>query len=981
LLPTNWKYIKGKFRTDERLCEEIRKAEGATTVPSALLDFGLQPKGDDRPQEAFSGLKMLKRQLVSFDIHFPLYDFACVSYLSITKQLTPERLRNLFPPEEISFGMDIADCVTSGKVGTISKAVLNIFNKHNTSWRGWLTLYSLRRKLLDEEIEHIKNIDLESDLTDELPRLFAEDLNTALRIQSTARLALFFDTHEAFWGSQDKREMSNDLYFRRDEWLRKLIGTLDMQTGVVVAVAGREPPRWHEASRVTIPKRFVYHHHVRHMAVPDAVHFLERAGVDDPKMRRALAEYAQVKAKEVHPYFLGLCADIVIAAYERGEQLTPEEFKSVEQKTSKEAEIVNRLLRYLNLKTEYAVRALCACRSFGKEEYLMLGAKLDFETTEPSFEVLTRFSFVWRAKTEGEDRYRMHELLRRLLHGRNDEVMTNAHKILSEYYRSLGSNSASAESVYHQNQFDWKGGVQNWLFLFDTGQTMNSPDLCRALMGIRDELVVEGEYEQGLLAKSEAEFLWDNAQYTEAIQKLSEAIIHLRRVLKQTSYRHIVDQIGDSYVLLGQYQSYRAVFTEALNSLAVAVKYFDALIEASPTDLEAYAGKARALCAIAMTKEKLALYNESVANYSEAISLFNYMLDKTPHNFGRKGLKPLYPLHQLKHLANTYKSLGEVQFLRSQYTEAAENFKKSITTINKAIAQTGVLAEFYDVKGDSYLELGKTFMRLGEVDRAEKNFRRSIKTYEKAERYAREREETMLGKALALRYLGELKEGSGFYSESREYFLEAIKSIDHAMEITPGSIHVLYDRANALISLAGIQSRFSRTGIEALETYREAAKIFNQLTSDAPAFIAAYDGHANALSLLGQLQAWQKDFRGAVESYKQAIEVYDKALTIAPDYIQGLNNKGRALSALGIWLWMLDQPELAVSSLKQAEATFSKSLELAPEDRRIQGEKEMAYNTLVVVESGMMKIYNPEGFMDIANILNDIFTKQADEES
>jgi len=53
-------------------------ALGEMVVPSAYVDFGMPPRGENRPLEAYSALMMLRRALSGSDLKFPLYDFAIV---------------------------------------------------------------------------------------------------------------------------------------------------------------------------------------------------------------------------------------------------------------------------------------------------------------------------------------------------------------------------------------------------------------------------------------------------------------------------------------------------------------------------------------------------------------------------------------------------------------------------------------------------------------------------------------------------------------------------------------------------------------------------------------------------------------------------------------------------------------------------------------------------------------------------------------
>lgn len=48
---------------EEAFVAKLQAAEKITVLPSAYLDFGMPPRAEDRPQEAFSALLMLRRTL------------------------------------------------------------------------------------------------------------------------------------------------------------------------------------------------------------------------------------------------------------------------------------------------------------------------------------------------------------------------------------------------------------------------------------------------------------------------------------------------------------------------------------------------------------------------------------------------------------------------------------------------------------------------------------------------------------------------------------------------------------------------------------------------------------------------------------------------------------------------------------------------------------------------------------------------------
>ncbi len=101
----------------------------------------------------------------------------------------------------------------------------------------------------------------------------------------------------------------------------------------MAVVAGRTPPLWASASVAAIPDAFVETWPVGHLASGDALAYLEKASVGDGQLRLALVDYASVGPGEVHPYFLGLCADVALAARRRGSRLDAASFAQSEELT------------------------------------------------------------------------------------------------------------------------------------------------------------------------------------------------------------------------------------------------------------------------------------------------------------------------------------------------------------------------------------------------------------------------------------------------------------------------------------------------------------------------------------------------------------------------------------------------------------------------------------------------------------------------
>ncbi len=459
LTAAQWQQVNGLGDAELAQWLERLRPDQHLPVPAVLLDFGLSPLNETQPKDRFYGLLLLRKALGeaaagNCRLRFPRYDFACIWYLH-SKGKSLDEIRALFPLGEVA---GLADAVTGGVVtGNPVGAVLKAFLDFGVQgWSERLTLQFAKQGVDRETQARIRSKDLDRELIDELPTLFAEDLNAAMAGPTApARLALFFDTHEAFWGA--RRNLPRETYFLQDEWLRRLLRGLDLAAGIVVVVAGRDVPRWPQAGPVRpgteIPERFLQLREVGLLAGVDAGAYLQKVGIVDGVLRERLIAYASVNPYdeperwEVHPLHLGLCADVVLAAAAQGIPVGPNEFAAVPEFEAKGDELIERLLRYVDEDMRYAIHALSACRAFDWEIYRLLGEKLRFVADEPTFRRVVNFSFVWQAQQRGEDWYRIHDLMRRL----DDEPeVRQAHEALAEYYQA----QPSLEAIYHVNRLD-----------------------------------------------------------------------------------------------------------------------------------------------------------------------------------------------------------------------------------------------------------------------------------------------------------------------------------------------------------------------------------------------------------------------------------------------------------------------------------------------------------------------------------------------
>ena len=196
LPPTEWERVRRL--PDAELPAALAGAAKAARVPVARIDFGARPVGENRPQECFSALFMLKQQLAQYRIGTPRFDFAAVTYLHKLGFDLDRRLPELFPRGELAVALDLADALLPVQVMQVGQSLFGAVDRRLDDV---FTRRRVQRRLPKADAEEILSLAPEPDLIEQMPRLFAADLRAALGEKARhERVVLLFDTHEAFFG-------------------------------------------------------------------------------------------------------------------------------------------------------------------------------------------------------------------------------------------------------------------------------------------------------------------------------------------------------------------------------------------------------------------------------------------------------------------------------------------------------------------------------------------------------------------------------------------------------------------------------------------------------------------------------------------------------------------------------------------------------------------------------------------------------------
>ncbi|MGA9377689.1 MAG: hypothetical protein WBV73_02710, partial [Phormidium sp.] len=634
-IPKTWEQLKvnPKDRVVAEFIKNAKVGENCTAIPAVWHDFGLPGRGEKQPQDPFYGLLMLRRNISEaapeYKFKFPLFDFACVWYLHKNGK-SAEEIKRLFPLTEVA-GLiaPVIDLVTENSIGTFAKAGLDFFVKDIDKK---IALYWKQRQLSGERLEEIRSKDVDTELIFELPKLLGEDLTAAMSEKDKPpRLVLFFDTHEKFW--QERRSEQGEQYFYRDEWFRRLLRRLPLELGIVVVVAGRDHPKeklqWTEAAKFPIPQQYLDVQLLWHLSARDAEDYLRKTEIIQSDLVAALIKYASINPEEkdlqVHPFYLGLCADVVLVERKRGITLQAADFAVIPKLENRTRELIDRLLRYVDQEVREAVHCLSACRAFNDELYFKLGEECHFQATAANFRILKRFSFVWQDKERGENWFRIHDLLRRLDYERENSTTCKGHEVLETHYREAG---ILPEAVYHANRLDWRRGVDEWEREFDAALERSDYQLCRSFLSVRSDFCIKNDVWLGRISQSEGDYFAQLAQYAEAQQEYLEAIAAYNRELSLTpDDTATLNNKGNALGKLGELQTQLSQTDGAKLSYTDAIAAFDKVLNLAPNYITALNNKGMALRCLGELQTQLSETDAAKLSYTDAIAAHNSALN------------------------------------------------------------------------------------------------------------------------------------------------------------------------------------------------------------------------------------------------------------------------------------------------------------------------------------------------------------------
>jgi hypothetical protein len=162
--PGEWKRLRRLPHSE--LPAALAGVAKTAQVPVARIDFGARPVGENRPQECFSALFMLKQQLAQYRIGTPRFDFAAVTYLHKLGFDLDRRLPELFPRGELAVALDLADALLPVQVMQVGQSLFGAVDRRLDDV---FTRRRVRRRLPAADAEEILSLAPEPDLIEQLP--------------------------------------------------------------------------------------------------------------------------------------------------------------------------------------------------------------------------------------------------------------------------------------------------------------------------------------------------------------------------------------------------------------------------------------------------------------------------------------------------------------------------------------------------------------------------------------------------------------------------------------------------------------------------------------------------------------------------------------------------------------------------------------------------------------------------------------------
>ena len=390
----------GKTSLREHLCDMIKKDEELKEqVVYSYIDFQTDFSKDMISKDVFYRL-ISDRFHKNFGIKFTIFSLAYIIYL---KKLNPnlELKKHTLPfAEEGDILSGIIEFL-SESVGSIAGITTKIVAYAYKNYSNFFLDDNIKNELVKLENQELYKIE------QELSRFFAYDLANFKKENPNKKVAIFFDTYELLC----KTQPTDAEKLKQDEWTRDFI---EQNKNVLFVISGREKLIWELADSDW--EEVLEQHRLEELSDDDCRSFLNHCGITDPNIQERI-----IKCSCGVPFYLDICVEIWEKYKEK------EDFKDIKQ-----AEITERLIRYLDRSELATLELLSIASYFNREIFELMVSK--FSTGYPATKIdeLAKFSFI---SSEDNIKYTIQRLMKECLQNQlNAELRARAHEVMICYY-------------------------------------------------------------------------------------------------------------------------------------------------------------------------------------------------------------------------------------------------------------------------------------------------------------------------------------------------------------------------------------------------------------------------------------------------------------------------------------------------------------------------------------------------------------------
>lgn len=931
---------------DHEVIQLLKDADSVSPVPTAVIDFEFNATGSERPTDAICGLPMIRQQLSGGFLRFPSFDFEWLLLLKKTKGFAIEPIERFIPWAWDSGELLAAliGCFTKTPLASITAKFLQIYVRPGVD--AWWSHHQQAANILRGRLDNMLALD-PNELLEDLPATLATDVRESY-IHATAAEQLvpsifLFDNIQVFAAGTEI--LSEELRFERDEWLRRLILSLDLSKTIIVMTT-RGLPYWSEASVCSISTDRFTEVSIDNFTGPQAKQYLSKRELTDETVCTELIEAARVTTDEIHPMLLALCADLIMP----GNTLPQEAFVTTTGFHDRAKRTVRRFLRYADPELAEAIKLLSASRSFDKNLYFELSARHNYRGSETKWLHLTQLSFI----EQQNGRFALHPLLRRLIADVYPEAVRSAHESILKIYEPE-KPAHILDYIYHKYQCSPQDGVAFWFEQLRYAHDTDNYQLSKNLLSLETEIPLELPRDRSMFFRLAGQYN-HIAGHHKIARSLYAVVIGLLPTDDTMSSAAEILERAEVYIELANTEMELSLYDDATEHYKKSSSLVDALTLAELTQSPSVKSQkilATSLSGLGTASHRRSDHSVAERSYLDAIAvlqnssssdvatdiLFNLgttyvQLAGLYHDIGRyqesidctnraistfedcntAGLK-----RSQFNMGVAFASLGDLYKNISKYQES----EKSLTRAQGIFLQ--FLAERDDSTvrlnlGTAYQKMGELYLELGRLSDAQGQFNKAIEEFERSLHWDKEHVDTLINRASTHAYLGSLEGILNQKDLAMSCFRSAETDLQSAALLAPANHHVPINLAGTLLE----KEKVLRTYEEKTAILYVAISELNKALQSAPQDVKGLNFLACCWKTLGDHRTNRGMTSDACEAYVKSLNTFDELIKLAPNYVAALNNRGATKRALAKARQLEGQPDEVVPLLTSAVKDFEK---------------------------------------------------------